>query len=125
MSKPCERNDNVGVVMDELMVEVHKSEEGLDVLNFPQFRPIGDGLNFLRRYGESVGRKTETEVLGGGGMELTFLWLGEEIVLSEVSEDFADVFLMGLKVLGVYQDVIQIDEMQTSRRSTRILLMNR
>ena len=42
-------------------------------------------------------------------MELTFLWLGEEIVLSEVSEDFADVFLMGLKVLGVYQDVIQID----------------
>ena len=107
------------------MVEVHKSKEGLDVLNFPQFRPIGDGLNFLRRYGESVGRKTETEVLGGGGMELTFLWLGEEIVLSEVSEDFADVFLMGLKVLGVYQDVIQIDEMQTSRRSTRILLMNR
>ena len=43
-------------------------------------------------------------------MELTFLWLGEEIVLSEVSEDFADVFLMGLKVLGVYQDVIQIDD---------------
>ena len=95
--------------MDELTVEVHKSEEGLDVLNFPQFRPIGDGLNFLRRYGESVGRKTETEVLSGGGMELTFLWLGEEIVLSEALEDFVDVFLMGLEVLGVYQDVIQID----------------
>ena len=43
-------------------------------------------------------------------MELTFLWLGEEIVLSEASEDFADVFLMGLEVLGVYQDVIQIDD---------------
>ena len=102
MGKPCERNDNVGVVMDELTVEVHKSEEGLDVLNFLQFRPIGDGLNFLRRHGESIRRETEIEVLGGGGMELTFLWLGEEIVLLEASEDFVDMFLMGLEVLGVY-----------------------
>ena len=59
--------------MDESMVEVRESKEGLNVLNFPRFRPIGDGLNFLRRHGESVGRETETEVLGGGGMELTFL----------------------------------------------------
>ena len=95
--------------MDELTIEVHESEEGLDVLNFPWFWPVGNGLNFLRRHGEFVGRETETEVLSGGGMELTFLWLGKEIVLSEALEDFADVFLMGLKVLGVYQDVIQID----------------
>ena len=110
MGKPRERNDDVGVVVDKTMVEVRESKEGLDVLNFPQFRPIGDGLNFLRGHGESIGRETETEVLGGGGMELTFLWLGEEIVLSEASEDFTDVFLMGLEVLGVYQDVIQIDD---------------
>ena len=88
--------------MDELTVEVHESEEGLNVLNFPQFQPIGNGLNFLRGHGESVGRETETKVLGGGGMELTFLWLGKEIVLSEALEDFVDMFLMGLEVLGVY-----------------------
>ena len=110
MGKPREGNNDVGVVVDESMVEVCKSKEGLNVLNFPRFWPIGNGLNFLHRHGESVGRETETEVLGGGGMELTFLWLGEEIVLSEASEDFADVFLMGLEVLGVYQDVIQIDD---------------
>ena len=108
--KPRERNDDVGVVMDESTVEVRESEEGLDVLNFPHFRPVGDGLNFLHRHGESVRRETETEVLSGGGMELTFLWLGKEIVLSEALEDFVDVFLMGLEVLGVYQDVIQIDD---------------
>ena len=96
--------------MDELTVKVHESEEGLNVLNFPRFWPIRNGLNFLCGHGESVRRETETEVLGGGGMELTLLWLGEEIVLSEVSEDFMDVFLMGLEVLGVYQDVIQIDD---------------
>ncbi|KIM67427.1 hypothetical protein SCLCIDRAFT_107934, partial [Scleroderma citrinum Foug A] len=95
------------IVMDEMAVEVCESEEGLDVLYFPQFWPIGDGLNFLCRHGESIGRETETEVLSGGGMELTFLWLGEEIVLSETSEDFADMFLMGLEVLReIHKDTI-------------------
>ena len=32
--KPCERSDDVGVVVDEMTVEVHKSKEGLNVLNF-------------------------------------------------------------------------------------------
>ena len=84
------------------MVKVRESEEGLNVLNFLQFQPIRDGLNFLHGHGESIGRETETKVLGEGGMELTFLWLGKEIVLLEVSEDFTDVFLMGLEVLRVY-----------------------
>ncbi|KIM70394.1 hypothetical protein SCLCIDRAFT_100382, partial [Scleroderma citrinum Foug A] len=110
-----ERNDNVGVVVDETMVEVRKSEEGLNVLNFPRFWPVGNGLNFLRGHRESVGGETETEVLGGGGMELTFLWLGKEIVLLEASEDFADVFLMGLEVLGeICEDTI--DESLKSHR---------
>ena len=109
MGKPREGNNDVGVVVDESTVKVHESEEGLNVLNFPQFQPIRNGLKFLCRHGESIRRETETEVLGSGGMKLTLLWLGEEIVLSEASEDLVDVFLMGLKVLGVYQDVIQID----------------
>ena len=100
--EPHKRNNNVGVVVDESTVEVCESKEGLDVLNFLQFWPVGNGLDFLCRHRESIGRKTETEVLGGGGMELTFLWLGKEIVLVEALEDFVDVFLMGLKVFGVY-----------------------
>ncbi|KIM51287.1 hypothetical protein SCLCIDRAFT_143604, partial [Scleroderma citrinum Foug A] len=114
--KPHERNDNVGVVVDETTVEVHESEEGLNVLNFPWFWPVGNGLNFLHGHRESIGRETETEVLGGGGMELTFLRLGEEIVLSETSEDFVDMFLMGLEVLReIHKDTI--DEPLESRGS--------
>ncbi|KIM50208.1 hypothetical protein SCLCIDRAFT_146123, partial [Scleroderma citrinum Foug A] len=113
--KPREGNDNVGVIVDESTVEVRESEEGLNVLNFPRFRPVGNGLNFLRGHRESVGRKTETEVLGRGGMEFTFLWFGEEIVLSETSKDVADVFLMGLEVLReIREDAI--DESLKSRR---------
>ena len=104
--KRHERNNDVRVVVDELMVEVCESKEGLDVLHFSWFWPIRDGLNFLCRHGKSIRGKTETEVLGGGGMEFTFLWLDEEIVFSEALEDFVDMFLMGLEVLGVYQDII-------------------
>ncbi|KIM55473.1 hypothetical protein SCLCIDRAFT_134567 [Scleroderma citrinum Foug A] len=89
------------------MVKVHESEEGLNVLNFPRFWPVRNGLNFLCGHRESVGEETETKVLGGGGMELTFLWLGKEIVLLETSEDFADMFLMGLEVLReIHKDTI-------------------
>ena len=101
MGEPHERDNDVGVVMNESMVEVHESKEGLNVLNFPWFRPIRDGPNFLRGHRESVRRETESEVLSGGGMELTFLWLGD-IVFAEALEDFSDMFLMGLEVLGVY-----------------------
>ena len=104
--KSCEGNDDVGVVMNEATVEVCESKERLDVLNFLQFQPVRNGLNFIHGHKESIGGKTETEVLGGGGMELTFLWLGKEIVFAEVLEDFMDMFLMELEVLGVYQDII-------------------
>ena len=100
--KPCERNDNVGVIKNEVTVEVHESEGGLNVLKFPQFQPVRNGLNFLWGHRQSIRRETETDILGGGGMELTFLWLSKEIVCAEVSEDFTDMSLMGLKVLGVY-----------------------
>ena len=104
--KPRERNDNVGVVVDEATVEVRETEEGLDVLHLAGFWPIGDGFDLVGGHGESVGRKAESEVFGGGGVEFTFLRLGEEIVFPEALEDFADMFLMGFNILGVDQDVI-------------------
>ncbi|KIM66076.1 hypothetical protein SCLCIDRAFT_111444 [Scleroderma citrinum Foug A] len=102
VGKLHERNNDVGVVMDESTVEVRECKEGLDVLNLLQFQPIRDGLNFLHGHRESIRRETESEVLSGGGMELTLLWFGKEIVFAEALEDFTDVSLMGLEVLGVY-----------------------
>ena len=104
--KPCERNDNVGVVVDEATVEVRETEEGLDVLHLAGCWPIRDGFDLVSRHGESVGGKAESEVFSGSSVEFTFLRFGEEIVFSEALEDFADMFLMGFDILGVDQDVI-------------------
>ena len=108
--KPREWYDNVGVVVNEMTVEVRETKEGLDVLHLVGFRPIGDGFHLIGGHGQSIGGKAEPKVFGGGGMELTILRFGEEIVFLEMSEDFADMSLMGFNILRIYEDVIQIDD---------------
>jgi len=92
--KPRERYDNVGVVENEAMVEVRKTEEGLDVLHLAGFWPVGDGFDFVGGHGEAIGREAEAQVFGGGGMEFALFQFSKEIMLAEASEDFADMFLM-------------------------------
>jgi hypothetical protein len=46
-SKPSERNHDIRVVEDETAIEVSESEEGLDILDFPRFRPIKDSLDLF------------------------------------------------------------------------------
>jgi len=51
-----ERNNNVGVIMNEATVEVGKSEERLDVLDFAGFWPVLNSLDLLWRHGEALWR---------------------------------------------------------------------
>ena len=43
----CERNCDIGIVKDESLIEVSKSEEGLNILDFVGFRPFLDGLDLV------------------------------------------------------------------------------
>jgi len=51
--EPGKRDHNVGVIENELVVEIDKSQEELDVLYLLRFRPIGDGLDFVRRHSQT------------------------------------------------------------------------
>jgi hypothetical protein len=46
-SKMSKGNDNFGIVIDELSIEVHKPEERLNVLDSTGFGPILDDLGSL------------------------------------------------------------------------------
>ncbi|KIK37628.1 hypothetical protein CY34DRAFT_92415 [Suillus luteus UH-Slu-Lm8-n1] len=41
-----EGDDNIRVVEDEPAIEISESKEGLNILDFPGFRPVNDGLDF-------------------------------------------------------------------------------
>src|SRR5260221_8970166 len=52
-----------GEVLDEPLVEVHKSYEGLDVLYFHQLWPVHDSLDFNRVQGYTVFGDDEPKVV--------------------------------------------------------------
>ncbi|KIN97385.1 hypothetical protein M404DRAFT_160522, partial [Pisolithus tinctorius Marx 270] len=94
-----EWNDNVGVVINELSVEICEAKERLDVSHLPWLRPVTDCLNLLSGHGETRGRKNITEVLNGVGVKLTLLWLGIKTMLLKVVEYLFYMFVVQFHVL--------------------------
>ena len=70
--------------MDEMTVEVGKSEEGLDVLHFTRFQPVLDSLDFLRRHGEAIRGQVVAQVFHGSRVELTLLGFRKETIALEL-----------------------------------------
>ncbi|KIO12030.1 hypothetical protein M404DRAFT_125113 [Pisolithus tinctorius Marx 270] len=112
LHEACERNDDVGVVINESSVEVCETKERLDVSHLPRLRPVVDCLNLLSGHGETRGRKNITEVLNGVRVKLALLRLGIKAMLSKVAEYLFYVFAMQLH--HVCKDAI--DELLESRR---------
>src|SRR5882672_1884492 len=108
--KTCEWNGDFGISINETMVEVGKTEEGLNVLDFSGFRPILDYLDFVLGHGEAFGRQHISKVFAGSDMELTFVCTGKKSISAESAKYFSDVSLVFGNVVRVDEDVIQIDD---------------
>ncbi|KIO01521.1 hypothetical protein M404DRAFT_149767 [Pisolithus tinctorius Marx 270] len=91
-----ERNDDVGVVINESSIEICETKERLDVSHLLQLRPVVDCLNLLSGHGETGGRKNITEVLDRVGVKLALLRLGIKTMLSKAAEYLFYMFAMRL-----------------------------
>ena len=60
MGEVHEQNGNVGVVQNEMSVEISKTQERLYIFNLSRFRPILDDLYFIGCHGESTQREDRT-----------------------------------------------------------------
>ena len=60
-----EGNHDVGVVVDELTIEVGEAQKGLDILYPSGLRPVADGLDFVLGHRQSRGCETVPKVLHG------------------------------------------------------------
>ncbi|KIO14405.1 hypothetical protein M404DRAFT_120976 [Pisolithus tinctorius Marx 270] len=107
-----ERNDDVGVVINESSVEVCKAEERLDVSHLPQLRPVTNCLNLLSRHGETGGRKNITKVLDRVRVKLTLLQLGIKTMLSKAAEYL--FYMFAVRLHHVCKDAI--DELLEGHR---------
>jgi hypothetical protein len=95
--------------VNEPSIEVGEAQEGLDVADFPWFRPILNAIYFGGVHREAVGRKDETKVLDTFRVELAFVGASVQSMLSEATQDLADVSAMVGLVVGVDENVVQVD----------------
>jgi len=47
MGEMSERDSDVQVIVDKAMIEISKTEEGLNIFNLPRFRPLTNNLDFV------------------------------------------------------------------------------
>ena len=104
---PCECDFRV--IMNESPVEVGEAKEGLYVFNLPRFRPLLDNLNFFLGHCQAKVRQDVSEELNGISVLFAFIRFGVETVFPQASEQFADVFLVLFEIVGIDEDVIEID----------------
>ena len=107
-SKSGERDDGIRVSINESSVEVIEPEKGLNVLDIPRFWLFQNCLDFVRGHPEALWAEDVTEIFNSIGVELTFVCVSIKPVDTEMSEDFSDMFVVFLQVIGVDQDVIKI-----------------
>ena len=52
----------------------------------------------------------EAEVFDGVFGKTTFIWMGIQTIFKEMAEDLTDMFLMIRRVIGINEDVVQVDD---------------
>ena len=91
-----------------MIVEIGKSKEGLDILDFSWNWPILDELNFVWGHGEAFRWQHITEVFAGSDVELAFVCMGKKSISVESAEYFLNVECVLRNVVRIDEDVIQI-----------------
>src|SRR5258708_19002871 len=99
---------NFREVLDESLIEVHKSYEGLDVLYFHRLWPVHDSLDFNRVHHYTVFGDDEPKVVHLSTFEFAFLWSEEQLVGMEGLEYLSSDPPMVCKGGGVDEDVVHV-----------------
>ena len=109
LSEVEEGVDNCGIVGDELMIEVGKAKERLDVLDFGEGRPGGDTVKLDRVHGELSGLYDHSEIFYFRNVKLAFFKLQVKVKFSHPLEDMAGLLSMGFWVEGGNEEVVHVD----------------
>ena len=67
--KPSEWDSDGRISVNKSPVEVCKTKEGLDVMDFARFRPILNAFDFVVSHGETLGQEHVSKVFNRGCVE--------------------------------------------------------
>ena len=92
------------------MVEITKAKEGLDVLDILRLWQLQDCLYLIGRHLKSFQRKNIAKIFHNVRVELTLVCMGVKPILSEALKYLSDMFAVSFGVIGVDENVIQIND---------------
>ena len=81
----------------------------MDILDFPGHWPFNNYLNLVRSHSKSTRRHDIAKILNHVHTPFAFFGISKQIVFVESFKNFLDVFLMGLRVVGVDENIIKVD----------------
>ena len=108
-SEPGKWKDDFRVVMNESSIEIGEAKEGLNISDFPGFRPSPNCLHLGRVHTEAVGGENIAKVLNRVTTKLTLVGTSVKSVFSEPPKDFLDMSLVFRGVVPINQDIVKID----------------
>ena len=86
--------DNIGVVGNELAIEVHKSEEGAHSFDRRQGMPVFDGSKFHRVHVDKALTNDHSKVFHGGSIKGALRYLEGQTMFSEVRKVLMSSWVM-------------------------------
>ena len=119
-----QRLGNLGEVLDETTTIASEAEETSDLLDSPGRSLVKNSLNTFWVYGNAILGNHMTKVSYLGKPEFTLRILSIEFVFSKLFQYKMKVFNMFFFILGVYQDIIQInhDELVQAKRHDGVIV---
>ena len=86
--------DNVGVVGNELLIEVCEAKEGMYSLDRGRGMPVSDGQKFHRVHADKALTNNHSKVFHGGSVEGTLRDLERKTMFPEARKDSTSLLVM-------------------------------
>ena len=101
-------DDNIQVVEDELVIEISKTQEELNILDFLGLWPVLNNLHFIIGHSKARKRNNVSQILYWLRVKFAFLCFGIKTSLMEMLEYF-NMLVMFKHIIWVDEYIIQID----------------
>ena len=105
-----ERASDVGVVRDEVAVEIGEAKERANIFHLGRSRPIRDSVEFNRVHGQLTRFNDHAKVFDFVGGKLALFEFQVEIKFSHTLQDALRTFFVEGGVGGVDEEIIHIDD---------------
>ena len=105
-----EGDSDIQIVVDKVMIEISETEEGLNIINLPRFRPFTNDLDLIFGYRQAFSLQNVAKDFNLILVPFAFVHFHKEAVFPKSLEYLSDVFPVLNWIIRVDQNVIKVND---------------